>query len=158
MSGWGNGVHGWQRIRRRDPAGVPATNGRWTTPDFAATIVGFAVHWELGVAFLVLKLWQQASGYPGSVFAFAREKWDGLVSVARSLLSGAAVPSLHLGGRSSGNHAFDAWRRAELARIDTERGRLRDAEREFATYRDELLHAKDRDDFDRFMQGHDKRS
>ena len=158
MGGWGNGVHGWQRVRRSDPAGVPATGGRWTTPDFAATIVGFAIHWELGVAFLVLKLWQQASGYPGSVFAFGREKWDGLVALARSVLSGTTMPALHLGARSSGNQAFDAWRRAELSRIDAERERLRHAEREFASYRDELLHAKDREDFERFMQIRDKRA
>ena len=105
----------------------------------------------------MLKLWQQASGYPGSVFAFAREKWDGLVSVARSVLSGASVPSLHLGARSSGNQAFDAWRRTELSRIEAERERLRHAERDFAAYRDELLHAKDREDFDRFMQARDRR-
>ena len=59
---------------------------------------------------------------------------------------------MRAGPRSSGNHAFDRWRHAELARIEAERDRLRGAERDFAAYRDELLHAKDRDDFERFMQ------
>ena len=39
------------------------------------------------------------------------------------------------------------------ARLDAERGKLASAERDFARYRDELLHAKDREDFDRFMRG-----
>ena len=59
--------------------------------------------------------------------------------------------SLHVGPRSSGNAAFDRWRTAELARLDAERGKLVSAEREFVRYRDELLHAKDREDFERFM-------
>ena len=152
MGGWADGARGWQRVRRGDAAGVSSAGGRWTVPDVAATIFLFAVHWELGLAFLGLKLWQQASGYQGSVFSFAREKWDGLVSFARSLASGGTMASLHIGPRSSGNHAFDTWRRDELSRIEAERGKLRSAEREFATYRDELLHAKDREDFTRFMQ------
>ena len=156
MVGWSEGRQ-WQRVRRRDAAGVPGTGGRWTVPDAAATLVGFAIHWELGVAFLGLKLWQQASGYPGSVFAFASERWEALVGFARSVMSGAAMPSLHIGPRSSGNLAFDTWRRTELTRIEAEREKLRVAEREFAAYRDELLHVKDREDFQRFMQARDTR-
>ena len=53
--------------------------------------------------------------------------------------------------RTSGNQAFDSWRETELSRIEAERSKLRTAEREFAAYRDELLHAKEREDFDRFM-------
>ena len=60
--------------------------------------------------------------------------------------------SVHFGQTSSGNHAFDAWRRTELARIDAERAKLRTAELDFASYHDELLQAKDRDDFERFMR------
>ena len=156
MGGWSEGRH-WQRVRRRDTAGITGTGSRWTVPDVAATLIAFAVHWELGVAFLGLKLWQQASGYPGNVFAFATEKWEALVSLARSVLSGTTMPSLHIGARSSGNAAFDTWRRGELSRIESEREKLRLAEREFAAYRDELLHVKDREDFQRFMQARDTR-
>ena len=157
MGGWSEGRH-WQRMRRRDAAGVPSAGGRWSVPDVAAMLIAFAVHWELGVAFLGLKLWQQASGYSGSVFAFAIEKWEGLVGLARSVLSGATMPSLHIGPRSSGNAAFDTWRHGELSRIESEREKLRSAEREFAAYRDELLHVKDREDFQRFMQARDTRA
>ena len=40
----------------------------------------------------------------------------------------------------------------ELARIEEERKKLETAQREFATYRDDLRRAKDREEFDRFME------
>ncbi len=151
MGGWNAASQGWHRARR-DRRGELSEGGRWTVPDVAALLFAFAVRWELGLTFLGLKLWHQASGSRVSTLSFAREKWDGLVNLARGFGSGASLPfSLHVGPRSSGNAAFDRWRTAELARLDAERGKLVSAEREFVRYRDELLHAKDREDFERFM-------
>ncbi len=155
MSGWGNATRqgGWHNVRRGERAGLPRAAARWTAPDVALTVVAFIIHWEVGLAFLALKLWHQASGYQGSVLSFAREKWEALVGTTRSLMSGTALPfSVSVGTRSTGNQAFDAWRQGELARIEAERDKLRVAEREFSAYRDELLHARDREHFDRFMQ------
>lgn len=153
MSGWNSDAHGWARLRREDANGVSCAGARWTVPEVAAGAVAFFVHWELGLAFLGLKLWQQASGYRGNVFAFARDRWELLVGQARRLLGGTGLPfSVHVGARSSGSYAFDAWRQTELDRIDAEREKLRAAEREFASYREELLRAQDRDDFDKFMR------
>ena len=152
MSGWSNARQGgWQRVRREDTS-LPPTTARWTSADVAALLVAFYARWELGLAFLALKLWQQASGYQGSVFAFAREKWDGAVFAARNLMSGATLPfAAPFSSRGSGNLAFDAWRQSELARIEAERMRLRTAERDFAAYRGELLQG-DRETFERFMR------
>ena len=152
MGGWGNATrHGsWNYVRQDREPGLPRAAGRWTAPDVALTIVAFVIHWEVGLAFLALKLWQQASGYEGNVLAFARDRWDWLVGGTRGLLSGGAA--MPFAARSSGNKAFDTWRQTELARIEAERDKLRIAEREFSAYREELLHAKDREDFDRFMQ------
>ncbi len=147
--------YGWQ-VRRERAGGVPRS-ARWTASDVAVTVVAFVIHWEVGLAFLGLKLWQQASGYEGSVFAFARDKWEALVATTRGLLSGTGPSSFMFAARSSGNHAFDTWRRTELDRIEAERSKLRAAEREFAAYREELLHAKDSEDFARFMQSRDSR-
>ena len=157
MGGWNHATRqrewGWRA--RAQPA---ASIDRWTALDLVALAVCFWVQWELGVAFLALKLWHQASGFDGSVFAFARVKWDALVRLAQGLLVGRAAPfslhvgPIHVGRASSGNRAFDAWRDTELARIEAERGKLRAAERAFVSYHDELLRAKDRDDFERFMQ------
>lgn len=52
---------------------------------------------------------------------------------------------------ASGNAAFDEWRTAELARLDEERRKLDEAQREFAEYVDAIRRAKDREEFDRFM-------
>ena len=52
---------------------------------------------------------------------------------------------------STGNRAFDEWRATELARLEEERNRLAAAEREFAAYMENLRHAKDREEFERFM-------
>ena len=153
MSGWSNARHGgWQRVRRDESSSMPPATGRWTSADIAALLIAFYAKWELGLAFLALKLWQQSSGYQGSVFGFAKEKWDGLVFATRNLMSGSALPfSMNFADRGSGNHAFDMWRQSELARIEAERTRLRVAERDFASYRDELLHG-DRETFERFMR------
>ena len=125
----------------------------WTSADLTLLVVAFIVRWELGLGFLALKLWHQASGYEGSTLSFARLKWNGLVTLARAVFEGRALPiSLSFGAKSSGNLAFDAWRRGELERIAIERRKLQVAEGEFASYRDDLLQARDREAFDRFMR------
>jgi len=47
--------------------------------------------------------------------------------------------------------AFDEWKTAELARLEEERRRLDEAQREFAEYVEAIRRAKDREDFERFM-------
>ena len=153
MSGWDAASQRWPRARQTSEYGASRANGgRWTMSDVVALVVAFAVRWEVGLAFLALKLWHQASGRRVSTLAFAREKWNDAVEVARSLAGSARLPmSLHVGPRSSGSPAFDRWRQDELARIAAERAKLAEAEEEFARYRDELLGARDREHFDRFM-------
>ena len=154
MGGWSNAARQgtWTDIGRADRATRRKQRG-WTSADVAVLVVAFVIRWELGLAFLALKLWHQASGYDGSVFSFARMKWNGLVALTRAMLDGGSLPfSLNLGPKSSGNLAFDAWRRGELERIESERLKLQTAEREFTSYRDDLLQARDREAFDRFMQ------
>ena len=155
MGGW------YGTTRQREWTGRARTgatsHGRWTGLDVFAMVVCFWAHWEVGVAFLGLKLWHQASGFEGSVFSFARLKWDALVRTTQAVFAGRAMPSfhigpIHVGQASSGNRAFDTWRDGELARIEAERAKLRAAERAFVSYHDELMQAKDREDFDRFMR------
>lgn len=152
MGGWNAASQGWSRTRRNRADIHAIDGGRWTVTDVVALLVAFAIRWELGLAFLGLKLWHQASGRRISTTAFAREKWDTLAMGVRGLANGARLPmTLHVGPRSSGSPAFDSWRQDELARIAAERAKLAEAEEEFARYRDELLRARDREHFDRFM-------
>jgi len=55
---------------------------------------------------------------------------------------------------STGNRAFDEWRATELARLEEERQKLVAAEREFAEFMENLRHARDREEFERFMDEH----
>lgn len=153
MGGWSNAARGgqWAELGRD---GRRKDKGRgWTTADVAILVVAFVARWELGMAFLALKLWHQASDYDGSTLSFARMKWNGLVALTRAMLDGGKLPvSFSLGPKSSGNLSFDAWRQGELERIAVERSKLQAAEVEFTRYRDDLLQARDREAFDRFMQ------
>ena len=158
MGGWSDTTRQREWGGRARAKSATGTVARWTGLDVFALVVCFWARWELGVAFLGLKLWHQASGFEGSVFSFARLKWDALVRLTQGVLAGRAAPfslhvgRLHMGRTSSGNRAFDAWRDTELSRIEAERAKLRTAERAFVSYHDELLQAKDREDFDRFMR------
>ncbi len=150
-AGQGRPERGREGRRRRDKS------RGWTTADVVMLAVAFVARWELGLAFLALKFWHQASGYEGSTLSFARLKWNGLVMLARAAFEGRALPiSLSFGTKSSGNLAFDAWRRGELERIAVERQKLQAAEGEFTRYRDDLLQARDREAFERFMQTRDR--
>ena len=54
--------------------------------------------------------------------------------------------------RSTGNVAFDEWRESELARLEAERRKLAEAERDFAQHIEELRRARDREEFESFMR------
>jgi hypothetical protein len=93
-------------------------------------VVGFVVFWPVGLAILFWILWRKRHGDA------AAPAWLG------RLANGA-------GG--SGNSAFAAWKQDEVDRLEQERRKLADAEREFAAFLDQLKRARDREEFDRFM-------
>jgi hypothetical protein len=108
--------------------------GHFHPLEIAAIVLGFVFFWPLGLALLVLKLWR------GKDAAWWPAEWENWTprSFAQSF------------GRT-GNAAFDEWKRAELNRLEAERRRLAEAERDFAFFLDQLRKAKDREEFERFM-------
>ena len=64
---------------------------------------------------------------------------------------GAANRASRSYGAPTGNAAFNEWRTAELTRLDEERRKLDEAQREFSEYVDAIRRAKDREEFDKFM-------
>jgi Protein of unknown function (DUF2852) len=121
---------------------------RWTAFELVAMILGFIVFWPIGLAILAYKFWQRKSGGE-DLQTFAAGKWR----EARSAMAGCG-PSTGAGrfhAGSSGNAAFDEWKTAELARLEEEWRKLQAAHREFAEYLDNVRKAKDREEFDRFM-------
>jgi hypothetical protein len=113
----------------------------WKAVEILAMVLGFIVFWPIGLAVLGWKIWQRKSGYPGDIISFGREKWG---NRARWGIN-------RWGLGPTGNRAFDEWRAAELARLEEEHERLAAAEREFGEYLENLRRARDREEFDRFM-------
>lgn len=146
---------GWEERGRR--CGRP-----WTPVEVVAMVLGFMIFWPIGLAILGWKFWQKQSGYEGDLASFSREKWEkwgerpnwawacGGGRRHRQGWTGWSERS-GFGFGSSGNRAFDEWRAAELERLEEERRKLVAAEREFAEFLDRLRHAKDREEFERFM-------
>jgi hypothetical protein len=119
-------------------------------------VLGFIVFWPIGLGVLAWKFWQKKSGYPGDIISFGREKWGNWANWTRgSDRWGFSVKTASgFGMGSTGNRAFDEWRATELARLEEERQKLVAAEREFAEFMENLRHARDREEFERFMDEH----
>ncbi|MCI0597959.1 MAG: DUF2852 domain-containing protein [Beijerinckiaceae bacterium] len=125
----------------------------WKAVEILAMVLGFVVFWPIGLAVLGWKIWQRKSGYQGDIIAFGREKWGNRAQWGTAPWGFAAHRwhGFSGGAGSTGNRAFDEWRSAELARLEEEHRRLAAAEREFAEYMDNLRHARDREEFERFL-------
>ena len=127
---------------------------QWRPFEIAAVVVGFFVFWPVGLALLIFKLWGRSLGYEGDLFSLAAEQGAKVTNafgdVSREAARGGwAGPSFM---RSTGNIAFDEWREGELARLEEERRKLAEAERDFAEHIAELRRARDRNEFDSFMR------
>jgi len=107
--------------------------------EIAGIILGFFFFWPLALAYLVWKL----LGYPvpNELKEFFEKNFTRMSDSVR------ARPRYS----STGNFAFDEYRRRELERLEEERRRLDDEARGFAEFVEELKRAKDRDEFDAFM-------
>jgi Protein of unknown function (DUF2852) len=139
-----------------------ASHGRasWEPLELLAMVLAFIFFWPLGIAILLMKRWQRKSDYSGDLFGYIRERaaearrsfgfaGTGDEPSASSTARGWRSPDFM---RTTGNTAFDAWREAELARLEEERRKLAQAERDFAEHIDQLRRARDREEFDSFMQ------
>ena len=142
------GPSDWASARWRRSGG-----SHWTAFEILAMVLGFIVFWPIGLAILGYKFWQRRYGGP-DLQTLATNKWQD----ARTMMSGnssswgcGAMKRASRYYAASGNAAFDDWRTAELVRLDEERRKLDEAQREFAEYVDAIRRAKDREEFERFM-------
>lgn len=111
----------------------------WTPATIALMVLGFVFFWPLGLAMLAYILWgDRLDGAAGEV----RRAADGMFAGCRKH---------HRHVSSTGNIAFDEWRETELERLAEERRKLDAMRQEFDEYVRELRRARDRDEFDRFM-------
>jgi len=119
----------------------------WTPATIALMVLGFFVFWPLGLAMLAYILFGER------LQAFKRDANDKIDGFSRSCRGGRWRDN-GLGRRqhSTGNMAFDDWRKAEMDRIEEERRKLDEMRAEFDGYMRELRRAKDQEEFDRFMR------
>ena len=100
-------------------------------------VLGFVVFWPIGLAILAFMLW---SGRMGCGRHGGRGRWhfEGIKRDRRDRwFSGR-------NGGSSGNVAFDEYREETLRRLE-------DEQKEFKDFLHRLRHAKDKAEFDQFM-------
>ncbi|KQQ78522.1 hypothetical protein ASF70_23160 [Rhizobium sp. Leaf321] len=120
----------------------------WTPATIGLMVLGFVVFWPLGLAMLAYIIFgDRLRGFKRDANNRADE-WAGKTSQWFSR-SRAAGYNTHF---STGNVAFDDWRKAELNRMDEERRKLDEMRDEFDNYSRELRRAKDQEEFDRFMR------
>jgi hypothetical protein len=124
---------------------------QWGPLTIALMVLGFIVWWPLGLAMLAYILW-------GEMFGGSAEKAQAAISRSRAWARENCGPGSryrHGGWRqSSGNAAFDEYRQEQLRRLEEERRRLDEEIQAFHQYMANLRKARDREEFDRFMQEH----
>jgi len=122
---------------------------QWSPLTIALMVMGFILFWPLGLAVLGYILWgEKFGGSPEKAQAYFNKGRDWCTS---GKYRHHGRHSHHYGMSSSGNAAFDEYRSEQLKRLEEERARL-DAEIEqFHEYMANLNKAKDREEFDRFM-------
>lgn len=110
-----------------------------------AMIVGFVIFWPVGLAVLAYILWGDRM----------RARWNDFrpdfERAARR--AGFERGAFRHGYGSTGNTAFDAYRDAELKRLEEERAALDKMRDEFDEFLANLRRAKDQEEFDRFKAG-----
>jgi hypothetical protein len=127
---------------------------RWSGLEIVTMVGGFIVFWPLGLLALGTKLirgemwpgashgappwaaykdWKQTHRPEG--FGFANSQWQRRWNHRAT----------------SGNEAFDTYRKQQLERLEAERRKLEDEQRLFAEHLAKLRRAKDQEEFDRFM-------
>jgi Protein of unknown function (DUF2852) len=122
----------------------------WRPIELVALVLGFAIYWPLGLAVLGWKIAQKKGLPVPDIFGAASER---VSAFARGFGTADRKAWRPFADSTSGNAAFDDWRKAELARLEEERRKLEAAEREFAEHMETLRRARDREEFDRFMAG-----
>jgi hypothetical protein len=116
--------------------------------ELVAMILGFVFFWPIGLAILVFKL------CGGHFPRFAGPEWHAgpwsNSSWSSTFWSGPGFSGWQ--GPRNPNQAFEDYKRATLERLEAERRKLAEEERAFADFLRELRSARDREEFDRFMQ------
>ena len=123
---------------------------KWSKLELATMIGGFVVFWPVGLVALGAKL------INGEMWAGSKHNvmpWTAYTNWRASKGDkpfGFTAPSWNA-APSSGNAAFDTYKKAQLDRLEAERRKLDEEQKAFANHLTKLRQAKDQEEFDRFM-------
>lgn len=112
----------------------------------ALIVLGFIAFWPIGLAILAFTIW---SGRMGCGY-HSQDRWQHKMERMQSKMDwmrakmGGSGPAPWGSAPSSGNHAFDEYRTETLKRLE-------DEQREFKDFLERLRFAKDKTEFDAFM-------
>ena len=113
----------------------------------ALIVLGFIAFWPIGLAILAFTIWsgRMGCGYHGQErWQHKMERMQAKMDWMRGKMGGGAGPGPWNAGPSSGNRAFDEYRTETLKRLEVE-------QREFKDFLERLRFAKDKTEFDAFM-------
>lgn len=117
----------------------------------AAMIVGFVLFWPLGLAILFYMIWsgRMACGYQGTWNENRQERWERRMAKMQDKINRwwafrAEMTGQPSGFTPTGNRAFDEYRSETIRRLEDEAN-------EFKDFLERLRHAKDKAEFDQFM-------
>jgi hypothetical protein len=116
----------------------------WSPFNIAAMVIGFIIFFPIGLAILFWNVW--TARRQRSEFAFAN---------MNPMTGWNAAPWSQTNrdlSRNSGNAVFEDYKKATLERLEEERRKLAAEQDAFASFLDDLKRAKDRTEFERFMQ------
>lgn len=116
----------------------------WSFATIVLMVLGFIIFWPLGLAMLAYILW-------GERFGGSADKAEAWIKSKKRWVKNCRQHQ-HGYRHSSGNAAFDGYREDQLKRLEEERQRLDAEVSEFHDYMHNLHKARDREEFDRFMQ------
>lgn len=122
--------------------------GAW----IAFAVLGFILFWPLGLATLAFLFWsgRMGCGYAGDRYEHRMNRLQGKMERLRERMAGreggfgTGFGGWGRGGPSSGNRAFDEYRQETLRRLE-------DEQREFHDFLGRLRMARDKAEFDQFM-------
>lgn len=116
----------------------------WSPFNIAAMVIGFIIFFPIGLAILFWNIW--TARRQRSEFAFA-----GMNPMNNWTAAPWSQTTRDL-SRNSGNAVFEDYKKATLERLEEERRKLAAEQDAFASFLDDLKRAKDRTEFEHFMQ------
>jgi hypothetical protein len=126
------------------------SKAKWSMWEIGAMVAGFVVFWPIGLIVLFWKL-KKGELWQGSAAGSAPwAAWKGKgMTVGEQFKAWSRMSDVLRS--NSGNHAFEEYKAAELARLDEMRRKLEEDQKAFGDFMERVRRAKDKEEFERFM-------